>query len=184
MSQFKFYDETNAPEGARELLAGAKKQFGMLPNLFAGMAESPAVLSSYLALYESLGRTTLTPVEQQVLFLSVSFENGCTYCMAAHTALGKMTEVPDHVIDALRQGERIDDPKLDALSSFARKVVEQRGWVSDDDVGSFLAAGYTRANVLEVVLGVATKTLSNYVNHIISTEVDEPFKPLAWTKPQ
>lgn len=184
MSRFDFYDETNAPEPARELLAGAKRQFGMVPNLFAGMAESPPVLAAYTSLYEQVGRTTLTPVEQQVLMLAVSFENGCGYCMAAHSAVAKMTEVPGHAVEALRRGASIDDPKLDALATFARGVVAARGWVGDDEVERFTAAGYSRANVLDVMLVVATKTLSNYVNHVLGTEVDDAFAPFAWERPE
>ncbi|MEO0337271.1 MAG: carboxymuconolactone decarboxylase family protein, partial [Pseudomonadota bacterium] len=108
--------------------------------------------------------------------------NNCHYCMAAHSTVAKMVGLPDHILEALRKGGELDDPKLNALATFTRRVVQDRGWVKDEDVQKFLDAGYTQANIYDVILGVAHKTISNYVNHIFQTPVDDAFQPQAWSR--
>ena len=110
--------------------------------------------------------------------------NGCTYCMAAHTTISQMQKVPADVITALRNGTEIADPKLQALHVFSARINEARGYADQADVDAFLAAGYTEANILDVILGTGLKTLSNYTNHISETPVDAPFQPNAWEAPQ
>lgn len=183
MSQFPVYTADTAPEGAWPSLAAAKAAFGFIPNLQGTMAESPELLAGYSALWDLFAKTTLTPHEQQVVYLTSNFENECHYCMAGHTALAKMQKMDPAVIAALRAGTELPEPKLEALHKFARSVVRNRGWVSDPEVDAFLAAGYTRRNVLEVVLGVATKVMSNYTNHIAHTELDSFMHGNEWTKP-
>jgi alkylhydroperoxidase family enzyme len=101
----------------------------------------------------------------------------------AHTGLAKLDAVPDDVVEALREGTPVADPKLEALRTFTVQVVRERGWVRDDDVQSFLDAGYTRQHILEVILGMAHKVISNYTNHLAKTPVDAAFKEFAWEKP-
>lgn len=183
MTDFAIHTPETAPEPADETLAGIEDELGFVPNLYAELADAPAALDGYRALDESFQSTSFDPVERQVVLLTVSYQNRCHYCMAAHTMLARMAEAPDAVVEALRDGTPIPDEKLEALRRFTRAVVEERGWVSDEAVEGFLEAGYTRANVLEVVLGVAQKTLSNYVNHLTGTPVDEAFSDGAWTPP-
>jgi len=128
-------------------------------------------------------KTTLTPHEQQVVYLTSNFENECHYCMAGHTALAKLQKMDPAAISALRNGTKIPDRKLEALHRFTALVVRNRGWGLDGDVDEFLAAGYTRRNVLEVILGVATKVMSNYTNHIADTQLDTFMHGNEWTKP-
>ena len=128
-----------------------------------------------------LADTDFTPAEQQLLFLTVSRANGCTYCVAAHTMAGKMMGLDAETISAVRDGRPILEAKLAALSQFAVKIVEKRGHLSRDDIGDFLTAGYTSAQILEVLLAVATKTISNYMNHIAETPLDPAFEAEAWT---
>ncbi len=184
MSEFPIYDETNAPEAARGTLSGAKAAFGFIPNLLGEMAGAPPVLDGYMALNQLIQKTSLSPKEQQVAILSVSRENECDYCVAAHSATATMTNVPAEVIEAVRQADDVPDERLSALSRFAQAVVRDRGRPSSDEVDRFLAAGYTRENILEVVLIVSMKTLSNYVNHIAETPLDQQFAPFAWSVPQ
>lgn len=110
--------------------------------------------------------------------------NGCAYCMAAHTTISKMQRLPNDVIEALRKGESIADEKLEALRVFAAKVNTARGFVAPADVEAFLAAGYTKANLLEVILGTSLKVLSNYTNHVANTPLDAAFQDNAWTPEQ
>ncbi|WP_347556935.1 carboxymuconolactone decarboxylase family protein [Robbsia sp. KACC 23696] len=183
MNTFQTYTIDTAPAASKESLASTKAAFGFVPNLQANMAESPALLAGYGALWDLFSKSTLTPHEQQVVYLTSNFENNCHYCMAGHSTLAKMIKMDPAVIAALRAGGALPDAKLEALHRFTTLVVRDRGFVSDEEVGAFLAAGYTRENVLEVILGVATKVMSNYTNHIVHTELDAFMKGNEWTKP-
>lgn len=183
MSTFPSYTLDTASAAAKPLLEGARQAFGFVPNLQSHMAESPELLAGYSALWDLFGKSTLTPHEQQVVYLTANFENNCHYCMAGHSTLAKMIGMAPEVIAALRAGTPLPDPKLEALHRLTTIVVRDRGFVSDAEISAFLAAGYTQRNVLEVVLGVATKVLSNYTNHLVHTENDTFMKGNEWTKP-
>jgi alkylhydroperoxidase family enzyme len=158
MSHFQTYTIDNAPEASKASLEDTERAFGFVPNLQAHMAESPALLAGYSALWDLFSKSTLTPHEQQVVYLTSNFENNCHYCMAGHSTLAKMIKMDACVIAALRAGTPLPDAKLEALHRFTTLVVRERGFVPDADVNAFLAAGYTRENVLEVILGVPTHT--------------------------
>ncbi|MFF7708637.1 carboxymuconolactone decarboxylase family protein [Pseudomonas sp. NPDC007930] len=119
----------------------------------------------------------------RVVYLTANFENNCHYCMAGHTTLAKMIDMAPEAIAALRAGSVIPNARLEALHVFTTAVVRDRGFVSDAGIEAFLAAGFTRRNVLEVVLGVATKVMSNYTNHLVHTQLDPFMKGNEWTKP-
>ncbi len=183
MAEFPLHTpETATPEG-REALDRAEKEFGFAPNLLRTLAEAPMAAQAYLDLGARLGRSTLTPGEQQVVLLATSFENECDYCMAAHSMVAGMVGMDDATRTAARKGAPLPDPRLNALWGFTRGVVKERGRVSADDLRSFLGAGFSRANVLEVVTGVAMKTLSNYTNHLAETPLDDAFEAHRWKAP-
>ena len=119
-------------------------------------------------------------LEKETVILSVSFENRCGYCMAARTAGGKGKGLSEEAVEALRSGERLPDPRLDAVSRFSRAVVRERGRPSAEEVQAFLDAGFTRQNLLEVLVGVSFKTLSNYTNNLADTPLDDAFAKHAW----
>ena len=185
MIDFKVHTIESAPEKSKPILEGARKALGFVPNQYAVFAESPAVLEAYTTLWTILDRSTsFTVTELQVILLTTIFENECDYCMAAHTTIAGMQRVPEPVVQALRNGEPLRDARLAALSDFTRKVVRERGWVPEADVQAFLDAGFTRAQLLEVILGIGMKILSNYTNHITKTPVDEAFQANTWTPPR
>ncbi|OED00902.1 carboxymuconolactone decarboxylase family protein [Rhizobium sp. YK2] len=184
MTQFTSYTIETAPEGARATLEKTKKAFGFVPNLQAHMAESPELLAGYSALWDLFSKTSLTPHEQQVVYLTSNFENECHYCMAGHTTLAKMQKMDPAVIQALREGTPLPDARLDALHRFTGTVVRNRGWVPQDELDAFLSAGFTQQNVMEVILGVATKVMSNYTNHIVKTPLDGFMKGNEWQSPK
>ncbi|HEV3429642.1 MAG TPA: carboxymuconolactone decarboxylase family protein [Paraburkholderia sp.] len=184
MNTFNAYTIDTAPADAKPLLEGTKAAFGFVPNLQSFMADSPELLAGYSALWDLFSKSTLTPHEQQVVYLTSNFENDCHYCMAGHSTLAKMIKMDPAVIDALRAGTELPDAKLEALHRFTTVVVRERGFATDADIDAFLAAGYTRRNVFEVILGVATKVMSNYTNHIVHTPYDAFMKGNEWTKPQ
>lgn len=175
---FTIYTPDNAPEASKPMLNAAKEKFGFLPNLLAEFAESPAVLEGYLKLNEIVGNTEFTPVEQQLAILAVSVENKCHYCTAVHsTILKNQLNVDEDVVASVRNGQPLLNPKFNALVSYVRKVVAERGFVGDKELQSFLDAGYSKQNALEVNLIVALKTISNYTNHLAETPLDEAFQP-------
>jgi AhpD family alkylhydroperoxidase len=180
--QLQLHDAETAPQGSRELLEKVNAAFGFTPNLTRVLAGAPAALNGYLSMGEIFGNTSLTPQEQETVILSVSFENECGYCMAAHSAGGKGKGLSDEAVAALRSGERLPDPKLDAVSRFSRAVVRERGRPSAEEVQAFLDAGFTQQNLLEVLVGVSFKTLSNYTNNLADTPLDDAFAKHAWKR--
>ncbi len=184
MSQFNIYSIQKAPLAAQPLLEGAQQKFGFVPNLLGGFAESPTVLQAYLDIGALFEKTSLTPVEQQVVLLAASVENHCIYCVAVHSMLAKHKAKADAaIVSALRERLPLPDKKLDTLATFTREVVEQRGKVTGIALDNFIGAGYSQSQVLEVVLGVTMKTLSNYANHIIHAPLDSQFQAKAWNAP-
>jgi len=180
MTRFKQHTVESAPDGAKDLLAAQKDKLGFVSNLYATLAEAPPALEAYLKLGEIFGRSSLSSAEQNVVWLAAAAENECHYCVAAHTGIARQAGLEVQAIDAIREGDPIDDDRLQALRAFTETVIRERGWVEGEPVEDFLAAGFTRANVLEVVLGVAHKTLSNYINHFADTPLDQAFAKFSW----
>lgn len=173
MPRLKAIEITEAESRARTLLEGVQKSMGMTPNLMKTMANSPAVLESYLGFRKSLGEGVLSPKLREQIALIVSELNGCQYCLSAHTALGKMVGLSVEEITDSRRGVS-PDRKTEAVLQFARKVVTERGWVSDDDLTAARAAGVNDAEIAEIVAHVAVNIFSNYFNHVAGTETDFP----------
>jgi len=172
----------NAAPQAKAALEKAKASVGFIPNMYAGMANSPGLLQTYLDGYAAFrAHSGFTPAEQEVVFLTISRENGCDYCMAAHSMIAeKVSKVPADVLDALRSSASIADPRLAALSTFTSHLFMTRGRPAAANLKAFLDAGYTEAQVLEIVLALAVKTLSNYANHVNNPKVDDAFAAYAW----
>jgi AhpD family alkylhydroperoxidase len=130
---------------------------------------------------EQFQQSSLSTPAQLVVWLTASRRNSCGYCVAAYSALARVEGVDDSVVEAIREDKPIDDATLEAVRVFTTQVVEQRGWVADHDVQAFLDNGFTQRQVLDVLTGVAQKTLSNYANHLARTPLDEAFKTFAWS---
>ncbi len=180
MADLTIHTKDSAPEASKDLLEVTQAKYGFIPNLLGEMAEAPSLLKAYLTVGEALEASSLTAQEQQVVILTVSYLNECSYCMTAHSAVAKTVGLPDDEIDALREGQPMSDAKLEALRAFTGILVEKRGWASDEDIAAFFTAGYTRAQVLEVILGIAFKTMSNFTNHVADTPIDKQFAPFTW----
>ncbi|MHC4765170.1 MAG: carboxymuconolactone decarboxylase family protein [Planctomycetota bacterium] len=174
------HDPATATEGSRETLNQVESAFGFIPNLMKVFAGAPPLLQAYLAASELFGQTSLDPTERQIVLLATSFENRCTYCVAAHTVIARMQKVPSDVIEALREDRPLADAKLEALRRYAAETARTRGWPSEATKQRFLESGYTARQALEVILGVGFKTLANYANHLADTPLDDAFAPGAW----
>ena len=171
------------PEDSKEQAEKTAARFdGKLPNLVAVMAESAGVMEGYETLHKLLmTKSKFTPAEIQVLALAISRRNGCTYCMSAHTWRGLQSKGLAPTIEAIRTDKPIPDAKHAALVDFVNVMLDKQGWLEEADIEPFLAAGYERRQVMEVVLAISWKTLSNYVNHMAETPLDDMFKDHQWT---
>lgn len=183
MVEYRIHDPESAPAASAPLLEGVEKKMGFVPNILGALAESPAALKAYLGVAGAFETATLSPLERQVVMLVTSFENDCRYCMAAHSTMAAMQEVPAEVIDALREGGPLSDPRLEALRAFTRAMVRERGHTGPREREAFLSAGFTAAQALEVVAGIAMKTLSNYADHLMDPPLDPGFEAMVWSGP-
>ncbi len=161
----------------KQILDSVKKKMGMVPNIVATMANSPAVANAYLGFSQQLAGGTLSPRLREQLALVVGEENSCDYCLAAHTALGKGAGLSEPETCDARRAEAKDDAERVALE-FAQKIVRDRGEVSDDDIHHVREAGYTDGQIAEIVANVALNIFTNYFNHVAGTEVDFPAAPV------
>ena len=186
MTTFTIYNETNAPEATRDHLSGIKKDWGFIPNLHGILADSPVALEAYDSLFGLVAKSTLSPAEQQVVYQTFNVFHGCEYCVSGHTMLARKAGVPEQAVQALRNRVEIVDERLQALRKFAETVVETRGFAKQSAIDTFIGAGYTKANILEVVTILATKVISNYTNHLTGTPLDDFMKKddLQWSDPE
>jgi len=176
MSVLKLEKSETLPEESLQTLELVKKKFGFVPNLMKVFAQSPVALKSYLAVADLFDTSTFTPTERQLVLLSVSHENRCEYCTAVHSTIAKqMIKVEPKLVDELRNGKPLSNPKYDALVTFTKLLIKERGFVSEEAAQKFQAAGYNQQNILEVVTAIGLKTISNYVNHLAKTPIDSAF---------
>ena len=183
MSEFKIHTIESAPAESKQMLEESVKGFGMLPNLHAVMSESPGLLEAYKAIGKTFTENTAFNADEiTVVWQTINVENECHYCVPAHTAIAHTMKVEAKVIDALRNSTPLPTEKLEALRNMTLLIIRDRGVVSEENMKTFFAAGYTNRNYLDILVGYAQKIMSNYTNHAANTEVDEPFKKFAWKK--
>ena len=180
MVDFTIHTKETAPDASKELLEKMQGAYGFIPNLGGVMAESPSMIGSLMALATNFMKSSLSPVEQQVVAIATSAFNGCAYCVASHSMAAKKAQMSEQALDAVRSGSVIEDGKLEILHTFTKIVVEKRGWATDADVQAMLDAGYTKQNILDVIVGITMKTLTNYTNHIVKTPLNDAYEPAKW----
>ena len=183
MPDFTVYTPETAPAGSRTILQAVQGTWSFIPNLHGILAESPVTLEAYATTFSLFEKSSFSAAEQQVIYLAINYENECEYCMSGHSALAKMAKLDDAAIEALREKTPIDDPRLQALRTFSASVTAKRAKLDDGEVEAFLAAGFTKQQVLEVILAVSVKTISNYVNHVAKTPLDGFMGPTRWVAP-
>lgn len=182
MSTLKIHTLETAPEASKPLLENSLKGFGMVPNLHGVLASSPETLDAYQKLHGLFSNTSFNKEELTVVWQSINVEHECHYCVPAHTGIAHMMKVDAAITEALRNNAVLPNEKLQVLQNTTLRLVRNRGRISDSELQEFYAAGYGEQQVLEIILGIAQKTISNYTNHIASTPVDEPFQKFAWSK--
>ncbi|WP_299779572.1 carboxymuconolactone decarboxylase family protein [uncultured Formosa sp.] len=182
MTTLKIHNIETAPEESKGLLENSQKAFGMIPGLHGVLASSPQTLTAYQTLHELFTKTSFNEEELTVVWQAINVEHACHYCVPAHTGIAKMMKVDDAITESLRNETPLEDAKLEALRTMTLIIVRNRGHVSQEELDAFYAAGYGEQQVLEIILGLSQKVISNYTNHIANTPVDAPFQSFAWKK--
>lgn len=181
LKSMRSLDIDAAPEGSKAILEKSVAQTGRIPNMYALMANSPGLLKTYRAGYDAFrAESGFTKTEQEIVLLAVSRFHECTYCVAVHSSIADMNRVPNDVTDAIRNGTSIADTRLETLRSFTIILVASRGRPTPEDLDRFISAGFTELQVLEIVLAIAVKTISNYSNHLFNTKLDPGFSAREW----
>ncbi|MBS1666389.1 MAG: carboxymuconolactone decarboxylase family protein [Bacteroidetes bacterium] len=183
MANLKLADGISSPI-SKAIIEKTEKAMGFAPNMYVKMGHNAALLDAYTFAYKSFrSNSGFTPIEQEVIFLSVAYENNCEYCMSAHSFVADaMSMVPPDVTEAIRDGKEIEDAKLKALSRLTRLLTANAGHVAQEEIDNFLAVGYTESAVLGIIAGIGVKTMSNYSNHNTNPEVDVAFAERVWKK--
>lgn len=182
MIEFPKHDEASAPEASKPYLAQSFKNNGRIPGLHAIMADAPGLLASYNFVHQQFLNTSFDADEKTVIWQTINVEQNCHYCVPAHTGIAKMMKVDDAITNALRDETPLPTPRLEALRTFTLSVVRKRGELDESEVQAFLDAGFTTQQILEVILGVAQKVMSNFTNHFAKTPVDQVFQKYEWHK--
>lgn len=182
MNTLKIHNLETAPEGSKHLLENSIKSTGMIPGLHGILAESPSTLEGYQKLHELFMNSSFNKEELTVVWQTLNVEHECHYCVPAHTMIANLMKVDPKLTEALRNREAMPTEKLQALQDATLSIVRNRGRISDSELEAFYSVGYEQRQVLEIILGLAQKTISNYTNHIAKTPLDKPFEKLAWSK--
>lgn len=182
MTTLKIHSIETAPEASKPLLQNSQKAYGMIPGLHGVLAASPKTLEAYQKLHELFENSSFNADELTVVWQTINVEHACHYCVPAHTGIAKMMKVDDAITEALRNETPLDDSKLEALRTITLSIVRNRGHVSKEELENFYGAGYGEQQILEIILGVSQKVISNYTNHIANTPVDAAFQKFAWSK--
>jgi len=174
-------DVESAPAGSKEILQASLVQLGRIPNMYAFMANSPGLLKTYRLGYDAFrSESGFNKTEQEVVLLAISRFHECTYCVAVHSAIADMNRVDSEVTDAIRNGDSIKDEKLESLRVFTTVMLTTRGRPQPKELSRLLASGFTELQVLEIILAIAVKTISNYSNHLFDTPLDPGFSAREW----
>lgn len=181
MSRLPLQTIESAPEASRPFLQKSLASNGFLPNLTAALANAPTALETYLTVGEINARGGLTLAEREVVQITAAAIHGCGFCVAGHTAVAlKKAQLPETLVEEIRDQRSLSDARLDAVAVFTRKVIATRGAVSDDELAAFKSAGFTDANALEVILGVSLATLCNFANNLARNELNSQLEPYRW----
>ena len=180
MTSFPVHTIDSAPEGSKSALRQLQSAFGMIPNLIGAMSTSPVLINSLVGLFGKVHGASFTEQQVQSVLLTDAVTNGCAWAVAFHTALALKEGIEPADVQAIREGRLPKDGKLAALSGLAKTMIEKRGRLGDDDINRFLAAGFGKDHLLEVIAAVAASTITNYTGNITKPPLDSPFQAHAW----
>ncbi len=182
MAKLTIHDLDSAPEESKPLLEKSQKAFGMIPNLHGVLASSPDLLNAYQTLHELFSNSSFNAEELTVVWQTINVEHECHYCVPAHTGIAHMMEVDPAITEALRNRAPMPTEKLQVLHDTTLSMTRNRGQLPEGEIAAFYAAGYEERQLLEIVLGLSQKVISNYTNHLAETPIDSPFQQFSWKK--
>lgn len=177
---FQLYNIENAPKESQPLLNNSMKTFGMIPNLHAVLAESSQTLEAYQRLHQLFQNTSFNEEEITVVWQTINVEHKCHYCVPAHTGIANMMKVNTAITNALRNRTTLPNTRLQVLHQTTLALVRNRGHIDKKGKQTFFAEGYEARHLIEIILGISQKVISNYVNHLAETPVDQPFQQHVW----
>ena len=180
MSNFTLHTLESAPKESKALVEGSVNAFGFLPGLHAVMAEAPGLLEGYQVLHKLFSESSFNAEELTVVWQTINVEHACHYCVPAHTGIAHMMKVDPALTEALRNQEAMPTEKLQVLHDTTLAMTRGRGNLTQEELTRFFEAGYTQRQILEIVLGLSQKVMSNYTNHLAETPVDSVFEKFAW----
>jgi len=180
MSNFTTHTLESTPEASKPFVEKSIKANGRLPGLHAIMAEAPGLLEGYQAIHKLFTESSFNAEELTVVWQTINVEHECGYCVPAHTGIAHMMKVDPALTEALRNKKAMTTPKLQVLHNTTLAMTRNRGNLSQEEMSAFFDAGYTQRQMLEIVLGLAQKVMSNYTNHIAETPVDKVFEKYTW----
>ena len=177
---YQIHTLETAPEKSQQSLQGLKNSFGLIPNLAATMAESPTLINGFVGGFMNFHGGAFGTGERQVLLLTNAVTNNCSWAVAFHSTMALKEGIDPEAVRTIRGGELPKDPKLAALSRLTRVLIEKRGHLDEADVNLFLTAGFSKAQVFDVVAGLAVSVMANYAGNIAKPALEEPFKDQQW----
>ena len=170
----------SAPEKSKPALEQLEQAFGAIPNLAAVISNSPKLVNSLVGVFQQVHSSSLTEQEIQIVLLTDAVANSSPYAVAFHTALALGQGVRSEETDAIRARLLPSDQRFAALSTLAKTLIEKRGHLSEQELDAFLAAGFTKEQILEVIVVVAASTITNYAGTIADPPLEDQFQPFAW----
>ena len=173
--QFTIYTQNNAPKESKELLKSINNSIGFVPNIYSIMAESPLLLKAYKEIGKYFSESSFSSIEREVIEFTINYINDCRYCIAAHYYFDKKANFPKEIIEALIENKVLPLKNLQVLKIITKQIITNRGNLSEDDIQLFYSVGYSKIHLLELMIGVTHKTISNYLNHIAHTPIDDEF---------
>lgn len=182
MSVFSTHTADTAPSGSQPMVAATQARFGFVPGPVGRMATSPHALGGFLKLNAIFAKSSLDELARECLIFAVATRHECHHCVAMHSKMLVSSTNDRHLVGDLRAERPLEDPRLEAVRCFVHDVIDSAGAVPDAAMQRFLAAGFTPENALDVVLGVATYTLSTFANRMTDAPLDETFSPWEWHK--
>ena len=181
MPQFTIFTPETAPADSADLLRDLQDAVGFIPNIYATFAASPAALEALMSVNSAFGRSGFSAAECEVISLTVSIFNECSYCVAGHSVFGRSAGLSSETIEAIRSDRPLSDLRFEALRSLTREVLAKRGAVSEVELLTFLQAGFRPEQFLDLLVGIAAKMMTNFASKAAGTPLDAAFQADAWT---
>jgi uncharacterized peroxidase-related enzyme len=183
MTDVIYHSTETSSDAVADVLSTIESDIGFIPNIFSVVAESEQALQGLVALSTAFNHSLFRAEEQQIILMATSVENECIYCVAGHSAFAESLNIPANIIAAMRNKQLTGTHDYNVLANTVRQLIEHRGQVAPDLISNFINAGYSKAQFLELIMGVCVKTFTNYVSNALNVQLDDAFKPFVWQRP-